>query len=141
MLAYTQSVGKKISGAVLGFGVNVETDPDFQPTPFVPRAGTLRGESSSPADCTQRNFFERLIAALDANYSQLLAGGHGILLERYRERSCVIGREVTVCADDSGAEPQVIAAGRATAIGDDLGLTIEGYDQPFTKGRLVIDSA
>ena len=140
VLAYTQSVGKAISGAVLGIGVNVETLPDIQPTPFVPRASALQRESSSAADCTQRSFFERLIAALDRNYSLLVAGKYEALLERYRARSLVIGREVVICSEDSGPEPEVIAAGRASRLGNDLELVIEGYVQPFTKGRLMIGS-
>jgi BirA family biotin operon repressor/biotin-[acetyl-CoA-carboxylase] ligase len=140
VLAYTQSVGKAISGAVLGFGVNVETDPDIEPTPFVPLASALRLASTKPEECTQKRFFEELIAALDSNYRQLSAGNYNALLERYRSRSLIIDREVVLCTDDSGDQPEAIAAGRVVSLGDDLELVIEGYDQPFTKGRLVIGS-
>jgi BirA family biotin operon repressor/biotin-[acetyl-CoA-carboxylase] ligase len=138
VLAYTQSVGGKIGGAALGIGVNVETEPEVEPTPFVPRVGTLKGVGSRPAECTQCIFFSALAAALDTNYSRLLAGEYEALLERYRERSLIVGRRVTLCAEEPGPELDVIAHGRATAIGDDLELAIEGYDQPFTKGRLII---
>lgn len=140
VLAYTQSMGGTISGAALGIGVNVETEPEVEPTRFVPRAGTLRGVASRPADCTQRSFFAALAAALDKNYSRLLAGEYEALLERYRERSLAIGRLVTLCAEEPGPELDVIAHGRATRIGDGLELMIEGYERPFTKGRLIIGS-
>jgi len=138
VLAYTQSAGGTIGGAVLGIGVNVETEPDIEPTPFVPRASALRSAVSSPADCTQQRYFSALTAALDANYGQLIAGGYGALLERYRNRSLVIGHQVTLCDEEPGSGSEVMARGRVTGIGYGLELTIEGYDQPFTKGRLIL---
>jgi BirA family biotin operon repressor/biotin-[acetyl-CoA-carboxylase] ligase len=140
VLAYTQSAGETTNAAVLGIGVNVETVPEVERTPFVPRVGTLKGAGSRPAECTQRSFFPALAAALDTNYSRLLAGEYEALLERYRERSLIVGHQVTLCAEEPGPELDVIAHGRATAIGDGLELAIEGYDQPFTKGRLIIGS-
>ncbi|UCC81533.1 MAG: hypothetical protein JSW46_10985 [Gemmatimonadota bacterium] len=140
VLAYTQSVGGTVGGAVLGIGVNVETEPEIEPTPFVPRAGTLRGATSRPSSCTQGSFFTGLADALDANYGLLLGGQYEVLLQRYRERSIVIGRQVTLCGDEPGSELDVIAHGRATGIGDGLELMIEGYERPFTKGRLIIGS-
>jgi BirA family biotin operon repressor/biotin-[acetyl-CoA-carboxylase] ligase len=137
VLAYTQSVGGAIGSAVLGIGVNVETEPDVEPTPFVPRACALRSKALRPDACNQQSFFTALAAALDTNYRQLVAGEYDALLERYRQRSLVIGREVTLCSDKPGAELDVIAQGRVTHIGDGLELAIEGYQQPFTKGRLV----
>jgi BirA family biotin operon repressor/biotin-[acetyl-CoA-carboxylase] ligase len=138
VLAYTQSSGGKISGAVLGIGVNVETQPDIEPTPSVPRATTLRASSSSPADCTQQGYFSALAAALDTNYSRLLAGDYEALLNRYRGRSLVIGREVTLCDENPGPDSQVLARGRVTEIGYGMELKIAGYDRPFTKGRLIL---
>lgn len=140
VLAYTQSAGGTVSSAVLGIGVNVETEPDIAPNPFVPRACTLKGKTPRPNDCTQCSFFAALAVALDANYSQLLGGGYEALLERYRERSLVIGRQVTLCADNPGQELEVMAQGCARRIGDGLELEIEGHAQPFRKGRLIIGS-
>jgi BirA family biotin operon repressor/biotin-[acetyl-CoA-carboxylase] ligase len=140
VLAYTQSVGGTTNGAVLGIGVNVETEPEVEPTRFVPRAGTLKSVAPRPADCTQRSFFAALAAALDTNYGRLLAGEYDALLDRYRRRSRVIGRQVTLCADEPESESDVIARGRAIGIGDDLELMIDGHERPFTKGRLIIDS-
>jgi BirA family biotin operon repressor/biotin-[acetyl-CoA-carboxylase] ligase len=143
VLAYTQSGGGTVSSAILGIGVNVETEPDIEPTPFVPRACSLKSTATRPEDCNQRSFFAALAAALDTNYRQLLAGGYEPLLERYRERSLVIGHRVTLCADDAdepGRRLDVLAHGRATWIGENLELAIEGYERPFGKGRLMIGS-
>jgi len=138
VLAYTQSAGGTIGGAVLGIGVNVETEPEIEPTPFVPRACTLKSKAPTPENCTQRSFFDALATALNRNYRELIAGEYEELLERYRERSLVIGRQVTLCAEEPGRELNMMAQGRATGIGDNLELTIEGYERPFTKGRLII---
>lgn len=140
VLAYTQSSGRTVNGAVLGIGVNVETQPDIEPTPFVPRASTLQSQAPRPEDCTQQTFFAALATALDANYGLLLAGGYEALLERYRERSSVIGRHVTLCSDEPGHKFDVLAEGRVREIGDGLELAIEGYEQPFAKGRLAMGS-
>jgi BirA family biotin operon repressor/biotin-[acetyl-CoA-carboxylase] ligase len=138
VLAYTQSAGGMIGGGILGIGVNVETEPDIDPTPFVPRAAALKRGASSTADCTQQSYFSALTAALDTNYSQLIAGGYGTLLERYRNRSLVIGHHVALYEEEPGSEGEVIARGRVTGIGYGLELMIEGYDRPFTTGRLVL---
>jgi BirA family biotin operon repressor/biotin-[acetyl-CoA-carboxylase] ligase len=140
VLAYTKGVGGTISGAVLGIGVNVETKPEVEPTPFVPQVGTLKALASKAAECTQQTFFAALAATLDTNYSRVLAGGYGALLERYRERSLVIGRHVTLFVDEQGPDLNVIAHGRVTGIGDGLELMIEGYERVFTKGRLIVGS-
>jgi len=140
VLAYTQSVGGIVCDAVLGIGVNVETDPDVAPTPFVPRASALKSKTPRSGDCTQRSFFAALAGALNANYSRLIAGEYEALLKRYRERSLVIGRQVTLCAEEPGNDSDVIARGRARGIGENLELRIEGYERPFLKGRLIIDS-
>jgi biotin-(acetyl-CoA carboxylase) ligase len=110
----------------------------IEPTPFVPRATALKSVVSGPADCTQQSYFSALTAALDTNYSQLIAGGYGALLKRYRDRSSVIGRRVTLCDEDPGSEFEVLAQGRVTGIGYGMELMIEGYDRPFTKGRLIL---
>lgn len=140
VLAYTQSAGTTVNSAVLGIGVNVETEPDIDPTPFVPRASSLKSMAPRPEECTQRSFFAALASALDTNYRRLLAGGYETLLERYRERSLAIGRRVTLCAEKPGPELDVMVQGRATEIGDGLELTIEGCERPFAKGRLIIGS-
>jgi BirA family biotin operon repressor/biotin-[acetyl-CoA-carboxylase] ligase len=140
VLAFTQSLSGKINGAIVGIGVNVETEPDIEPTPFVPEASALRIKTARPADCTQQSFFAALTAALDTNYSSLIDGRYSSLLERYRDRSFIVGREITLCTDGPGPELDVLARGRVTGIGDGLELMIEGYEQPFTKGRPIVGS-
>ncbi|KPJ88628.1 MAG: hypothetical protein AMS18_13350 [Gemmatimonas sp. SG8_17] len=139
VLAYTQSERDAITGVVLGIGLNVETTPLLGFTPFVPRAGSLRDFVREPDCCDQHIVFHRLIGALDSNYSALLGGDYAALLDRYRQRSLVVDRNVTLCSEASVGSEEVIARGRVTGLSDDLALEIEGHDEPFSKGRLILD--
>ncbi len=137
VLAYTESVGATVDAVALGIGLNVETTPAVDPTPFVPRVGSL-AEFSVGRECTQRLVFSRLIRNLASNYDRLLSGAYGTLLERYRSRSLVMGRRVTLCAEGSDPEPRVLAEGRVERLSDDLELVLEGCETPFSRGRIVL---
>ncbi len=138
VLAFTQTVKETVTAAVVGIGLNVETTPPVEPTPFVPKVASLRELSPNPEACTQLAVFNHLLLALARNYRSFVDGGYPALLKRYRRRSAVIGREVTLCSDDSVAELDVIAKGKVTELGENLEIFLEGYDQPFWKGRLIL---
>ncbi len=139
VLAYTEGAGRSIDAAVLGIGLNVETTPSLEGTPFVPHVSSLRDHLSEPESCSQRCALEALLGALDRNYQLLLDGKNGELMERYRERSVVIGRDVKVCVDDASQPLETIAVGRVQNIGDNLELYLAGHDAPVTRGRLILD--
>lgn len=138
VLAYTQAEDKTVTGAVLGIGLNVETTPQLEPTPFVPEAASLRGFASEPKQCNQRLVLERLIQALDKNYRILISGGYKELLDRYSRRSLVIGRRVDIYDDKPGAVLEVIASGQVSKLGENIELFLEGINRPFSKGRLIL---
>jgi biotin-[acetyl-CoA-carboxylase] ligase BirA-like protein len=140
VLAYTEGAGKSVDAAVLGIGLNVETAPTVEATPFVPRVGSLREFSSGSTVLSQGLVFEQLLAALDRNYQLLLDGRSGELLDRYRERSIAVGRQVAVYVDDAKSPPKTIARGRVERVGDNLELFIAGCDTPVTRGRLILDA-
>jgi BirA family biotin operon repressor/biotin-[acetyl-CoA-carboxylase] ligase len=137
VLAYTQSDGESTGEVVLGMGLNVETPPRVAATPFVPVAGSLRSATADPDVCTQRYLLEKLILALGRNYGALIKGEYHALLERYKGRSLVVGRDIVLCNEGSDMEVEVIAEGRVVALGDDLELLLEGSAEPFSKGRLM----
>jgi BirA family biotin operon repressor/biotin-[acetyl-CoA-carboxylase] ligase len=139
VLAYTEGAGKAIDAAVLGIGLNVETSPAVDGTPFVPSVSSLRDHVADLASCTQGAVFRALIGALARNYQTLLDGKPTELIDRYRERSVVIGRDVIVCADDSSSPPTTIAKGKVQKIGDNLELHLMGSDAAVTRGRLILD--
>ena len=99
---------------------------------------SLRDLAGDGAHITQRAMFGRLLAALQRNYELLLQAGYRPLLERYRQRSTVIGQECMICTDESDMEPDVIAAGRLVAIGEGLELHLAGEVKPVTRGRLLV---
>jgi BirA family biotin operon repressor/biotin-[acetyl-CoA-carboxylase] ligase len=138
VLAHTQTRGERVTAAVMGLGLNVEGTPAVEPTPFVPRVGSLRDLAPDPDDVSQSDTFTQLSEALDRNYGLLLAGEYERLLQRYRDRSLVTGRRVAVYPEESGPDAEAVAEGIVTRLGDHLELHLEGRERPFTKGRLAL---
>jgi BirA family biotin operon repressor/biotin-[acetyl-CoA-carboxylase] ligase len=138
VLAYTQTMKDVVTSAVLGIGLNVETTPTVQPTPYVPRVAALREFSPEPGACKLGTVLGNLIQALESNYHLLLDGGYNALLDRYRRRSIITGRKVTVRSDEASGEPETYATGRVTGMGDNLELFIDGTDKPVSRGRLIL---
>lgn len=149
VLAYTQTRDAVVTSVVLGIGLNVEATPDVERSPFVPAAGCLREVAAAPGEDMLQACTVALLAALRRNHDALLAGGAGALISAYRERSVVLGRRVTVEADEVGVAggmgdanvARELASGRVTAIGDGLELYLDGRPEPVTRGRLRFDDA
>ena len=137
VLAFTQTLGREVTSVVLGIGLNVETTPEVVPTCFVPSVTSIREATTPDQPVSLRPVLDRLLAALLENYGTLLGAGYRPLLERYRERSTMVGRDCTLCTDESDHEPAVVARGRLLAIGDGLELYLAGHDGPFRRGRLM----
>jgi BirA family biotin operon repressor/biotin-[acetyl-CoA-carboxylase] ligase len=138
VLAYTQAEGDKVTGAVLGIGLNVETTPAIEPSEFVPAAVSLLDLSGDPGQCNQTVVLNHLIHYLHKNYVHLYTGGYAELLRTYIERSVIIGREVAVYPDAQVGSGEPIAAGKVAGIGNDLELYLEGHRPAISKGRLVL---
>jgi len=138
ILAYTQSRDTTVTSAVLGFGLNVETTPSVEPTPFVPEVGSLRDYLPPGAPDARGEVLFALLQALEENYRTLLSEGPRQLLARYRGRSLVMGQEVTVCPEASDDTGEVVAQGRVTGLGEALELILEGRSTPVTSGRLIM---
>jgi BirA family biotin operon repressor/biotin-[acetyl-CoA-carboxylase] ligase len=140
VLAHTQAEGNKVTGAVLGIGLNVDSVPPILPTPFVPEVTSLSKIAPAPASVSRSRIFDRLISLLHSNYRLLLEGGYENLLNIYRERSLIIGRNVEITPDPpaSGTDEENIIEGRVTGIGDNLELYLEGRKKPVARGRLIL---
>ncbi|MBD3235019.1 MAG: biotin--[acetyl-CoA-carboxylase] ligase [candidate division Zixibacteria bacterium] len=138
VLAQTQSQGSRVTGAVIGIGLNVENSPITDPTPFVPTSACLRDFVSNPDRCKQNIIFENLVKILASNYQKLISGKFKELLEVYRQRSIVVGRNVTIYSDDSEDNAEIIRKGKVKSIGNNLELFFEEDSGPIFKGRLVI---
>ncbi len=138
VLAYTQTRDRTVTSAILGIGLNVEVTPAVPPTCFVPSVSSVCDLAGDGVSVTQRDVLGLLLNALQRNYDLLLQAGYRSLLERYRQRSTIIGQECTVCTDESDVEFEIITTGRVIAIGDGLELHLEGRNLPITRGRLFV---
>jgi biotin-[acetyl-CoA-carboxylase] ligase BirA-like protein len=142
VLAYTQTRGAIVTTVVVGIGVNVEHTPVVERSHFVPGVASLRDVAPSPSLVRAADVLRHLLSALDHNYGILLTDGYRPIMDRYRQRSAVIGREVTICAEDRPGKmslsPQVLVSGRVETIGDGLELYLEGEARPVTGGRLIM---
>jgi biotin-(acetyl-CoA carboxylase) ligase len=140
VLAHTQSQGEIVTGAVLGIGVNVESTPHVERDHFVPGVASLRDFLPDSNKCNQRLIFNKLAPCLDRNYRLLLSGEYHRLLDFYRQRSLVIGREVNVYPDAGGDTSKELASGRVVSIGENLELYLDSVKAPVSRGRLVVKS-
>jgi len=140
VIAQTQSQGDKITGVILGIGLNVESIPFVEPTPFAPCATSILNESRRQDKVNRAFVFDRLMHFLEINYDILMDSGYLRLLEQYKNRSAVIGRKVKIYADESSVEDSpIIAEGEVIGISDDLELEIRGYLNLIREGRLAFD--
>jgi biotin-(acetyl-CoA carboxylase) ligase len=142
-LAFTQSQDRTLSCAILGIGLNVEVAPKVPRSSVVPRVGSVReflpGGVGTPQ--LQARILVGLLRAIENNYLTLLDKGAEPLVERYRERSMVVGEEVIVCSDAANQEERILARGRVVGLGDNLELFFEGRPEPVTGGRLILAGA
>ncbi|MHC4942708.1 MAG: biotin--[acetyl-CoA-carboxylase] ligase [Planctomycetota bacterium] len=130
-----------IFNVFLGIGVNVLVNPQVTRNPFVTETGCLRQIWPEPAWSPGLFLFD-FLDRLEAWYGILRDRGSSSLLEFYRRYSQVLGRDVCIYEDGYGFSSEglkgrkEIACGKVEAIGDDLGLKIEGKAESVEYGRL-----
>lgn len=137
-IAQTHCVGEMLKDVIVGVGVNVETSPEAPTDIFVPAVTSLREHARAPEECTLRQFWPRLARSLRLRYQALRDGKLPELLDDYRRRSIITGRQVAVFADDNGGAGEELARGKVIAIGNQLELHLEHRHKPVTKGRLAL---
>ena len=133
VIAHTEAESDQLARVVVGVGINVETQPQVERSPFVPRIGSLR---ETDPKVTQQQVLACWMREMADAYATVLTHGPSALLQGYRERSLVLGRQVSIHPETAGA----VVAGRVVAIGNDLELFLDGRSDPITRGRLVLDS-
>ena len=137
VLTYTQSQGNKVTAALLGIGMNVETRPVVKPDRFIKRVACLQDFSEKRA-CTRDDIFKALLRQLAFNYEKLLSGAYEELYNFYMLRSLVIDRQVEIYSDPLQGDHQKITEGTVRAIGKNLELYLDGVAEPIWKGRLIL---
>ena len=143
VLAATQSQADRLSAAVLGIGLNVESTPEVAPTPFVPGVISLREAAGDRAPGLARAA-HLLLDALLGRYREFVERGPEPLLAAYRRDSMILGQEVRVYPEglDEAADPETwpppIAHGVVEEIAPDLTLRIANHAPPVDRGRLLV---
>ena len=138
VIANTLTQGKNVVGAALGVGINVEATPQVDRDLFAPGVISLRDVIPHPDDCNLQIVFNRLSACLMENYRRLISGRYRELLDFYRERSNIIGKEVLIYSDPAEGISEEIARGKISAIGENLELYLENSSIPITRGKLAL---
>ena len=138
-VTHVQTLEGVVKTAVLGIGLNVGQKPEVKPDLFVPEVSSLQASASDPSKCSLDIVLACLLEQLGLNYQRLLSGQSSQLLDDYRRRCMVVGRQVRVLSDPLNQEAQEIVSGRVGGIGDNLELFIEGREEPVHRGRLILE--
>jgi biotin-[acetyl-CoA-carboxylase] ligase BirA-like protein len=137
VIAQTQVQGEFISDAVIGIGLNVEAVPIINSTSFVPKASSVNAESNRFYTAGFVNSI--LIDKIAENYNILSQQGLRAILDKYRNRSIIIGKHISVWSDPHSGEQELLCSGVVESIGENLELYLSGQDKPVTSGRIVPD--
>jgi len=137
VIAQTQIQGNKITDAFIGIGLNVEVSPDITPTSFVPNSTCINDISS--LKYSHEYITHLLLENIRINYAILIRDGISPLLTKYKNRSTIIGKNISVWSDPINSEPILMNRGRVKSIGDYLELYLEGLDTPISSGRVIIE--
>ncbi len=139
VISQTHSQEMKVMSVVLGIGINVETTPKVEPTAFVPNVASLNKFAIDDTNCRRSIVFRNLIRHFHHNYLKLLSGQFKDLIDFYKNRSAVIGKEVKIVNELTDRND--ITSGRVVSITDNLELILEGVKSPVSKGRLILESS
>jgi biotin-[acetyl-CoA-carboxylase] ligase BirA-like protein len=131
------STGNKISGAVIGIGLNVLSEPKFKKDNFTPSATSLINHSKNEK-CNLQFVLKNLLVNLSNSIELLNNGEYETLLKIYSDRSAVIGKNVGIYSDPIDGESELITTGKVTGINQNLELILDGYNAPIKSGRLEI---
>jgi BirA family biotin operon repressor/biotin-[acetyl-CoA-carboxylase] ligase len=138
VLARLQTQASVTQRAMVGIGLNVEQSPPVERDPHVPKVAALSDFADAPEACCHPDVFPRLIKYLGRNLESLCQGNFALLLDVYRRRSLILGREVTIYEDSYESSSDVIATGMVESIGPALELFLKDHPNPVTKGRLIL---
>lgn len=125
-----------IDYVVVGFGLNINNDPSEFPLDLRMPATSVQAEQNQPL--SRVRLLQSLLHNLELRYKQLLAGDFGLILNKARDLSMVIGQDVRL----ETSEGSVI--GRAIDLNQDGYLVVAGPDgsiQTVMSGEIeVVDS-
>jgi biotin-[acetyl-CoA-carboxylase] ligase BirA-like protein len=141
VITNTHTQGYFVKDAIIGIGLNIESKPIVNPTPFTPITGCLNDFLDNDIKCKIKDVFPGLLNNLSDNYNRLISGEHSSLLKIYRERSAIIGKKVSIYSETNMGREELERQGIVAAIGNNLELYFEDYSLPVTMGRLKIEES
>lgn len=139
-LACNHNIQGAVSSVTIGIGLNVSAAPTLKPTPYVPGATSLIDHCGDSQAISPALLLPILLTRLWKNYEIIIAGKYRQLLDIYRRRSIIIGRDVKIMSDphETDQPEKTIAEGIVSRIGDNLELYLEGRTEPIIQGRLIL---
>jgi biotin-[acetyl-CoA-carboxylase] ligase BirA-like protein len=138
VITQTQSQKDIVTAVVLGIGLNIEKAPKIKTDAFVQKSTCIYEYITKNNEYGISEIFKILMDKLSENYNKLLRGEYKNLLEFYKKRSIILGRQVEIYADSVQGDNTLIVKGKVEDIGNDLELYISGYNNPIRNGRLVL---
>ena len=135
IITQTSSIGNKISGATIGIGLNVMTNPIFEKDRFTPKAACLKDFTDSP-QCNIEFVLGKLLKNLARNIKMLNKKDYQKLFQKYCSRSAVIGKMADLYSDPSTGSGEKISSGKIIGIRENLELMFVNNQTPFRSGRL-----
>jgi len=139
VLAHCLTQDKIINDAIIGIGLNVNVNPNTEPTKFVPQSACLNDFLTNKNQVNEKFVFQNLLKHLSQNYQKLLNNGYYDLLNIYKKRSIVLDKNVSIWTDEIDDQPKLICKGKVIDIGNNLELQIQGYDKKIINGRLALE--
>ncbi len=138
VITQTQTKGENVSDLFIGIGLNIETAPKLQADFITRKATSIQKHMDGKTKIHQAAVLNNLMRALSNNYSILLDGGYKHILDFYRDRSNVIGKNITLYSDPVEGKTEKIKEGKVLSIGENLELFLESEDEPITHGRIFL---
>lgn len=146
VLTATQSLRGRLTGLTLGLGLNIKATPVLPTGPFVHAAGCLAESPGSEREEAQPPALGEMLAhclrAISTRLRDVHRHGPRPLIDAYRNRSLVVGRQVAIWPDNAApgadAADEPMALGVVESIGPDLSLTLADHDEPIRCGRLAL---
>ncbi|MBU0473871.1 MAG: biotin--[acetyl-CoA-carboxylase] ligase [Bacteroidetes bacterium] len=138
VLTQTKTLGNEVTDLFIGIGVNVNETPELENDLVIKKATSIKTHINSINHLDISSIFNNLLASLTKNYENLLDGNYNKIIDAYRIRSNVLGKNITVYSDPIKGEPQIINNGKVISIGNNLELFLENNNNPVVKGRIVL---
>jgi len=137
IITQTSSMGEKISGAMIGIGLNVKTKPIVEKDRFTPEVACLKDFTDS-SQCNIECVLTKLLKNLAINLKMLNEKDYPKLYEIYCNRSAVIGKMCDLYSDPFKGSGELIHSGKIIGIKENLELIFDNDQTTFRSGRLYL---